>query len=233
MIQTINKKNSFYSNINFTFSNNKKGIRSYYIVKCSVIDDSTLLNKYKILSVNKGKSGVYRWVNKINNESYVGSSINLTNRLRKYYNINYLKYKIAIDNSRIYRALLKYGYSSFTLEILEYCNNESLKIREQYYLDLLKPEYNICKTAGSMLGFKHSLKTIEKFKGRDTGTGHFTIVINKETNSIEKYKSVRTAAKSIGISHTNLLYHIKNNSLVKDNYLVIRYNLKMNNIYLS
>jgi hypothetical protein len=28
--------------------------------------------------------------------------------------------------------------------------------REQYYLDLLKPEYNILKVAGSSLGFKHS-----------------------------------------------------------------------------
>jgi hypothetical protein len=118
---------------------------------------------------------------------------------------------------------LKYGYSNFSLEILDYCNKECLKIREQYYLDLLKPVYNICKTAGSMLGFKHSLKTIEKFKNRDTGTGHFTIMINIENNSIKKYNSIRAAAKDIGISHTNLLYHIKNNRMVKGNYIIIRY----------
>jgi hypothetical protein len=28
--------------------------------------------------------------------------------------------------------------------------------KEQYYLDLLSPEYNIAPTAGSTLGFKHS-----------------------------------------------------------------------------
>jgi len=31
--------------------------------------------------------------------------------------------------------------------------------REQYYLDLLKPKYNILKTAGSSVGFKYSEAT--------------------------------------------------------------------------
>lgn len=77
-----------------------------------------------------------------------------------------------------------------------------------------------------MLGFKHSLKTLEKFKNRDTGTGHFTMVINKENNSIKKYNSIRAAAKDIGISHTTLLRHVNKNCMVKEIYLVIRYNFK-------
>ena len=47
---------------------------------------------------------------------------------------------------------MKYGYFNFNLEILEYCNKELLLEREQYYLDLYKPEYNICKIAGSSKG---------------------------------------------------------------------------------
>jgi group I intron endonuclease len=43
----------------------------------------------------------------------------------------------------INRALLKDGYSSFSLYILEYCDEKDLIQREQYYFDLLKPEYNI------------------------------------------------------------------------------------------
>jgi hypothetical protein len=31
--------------------------------------------------------------------------------------------------------------------------------REQYYIDLLNPEYNILKKAGFVLGFKHSEAT--------------------------------------------------------------------------
>ena len=225
MIQNINKyNNSIYSNTNCRFANKNMKTKGFSTIKSHIIYDNSLLNKYNILSENKGKSGIYRWINKINNESYIGSSVNLTNRFRRYYNINYLKGKIIKNNSRIYRALLKYSYFNFNLEILEYCNNESLKIREQYYLDLLKPEYNICKTAGSMLGFKHSLKTLENFKYRDTGTGHSTMVINKENNSIIKYNSIRAAAKDIGISHTTLLRYVNKKCMVKDIYLVIRYN---------
>jgi group I intron endonuclease len=64
----------------------------------------------------------------------------------------------------ICKFLLKNEYSNFTLEILEYCDKSVLIKREQFNLDLLKPEYNILKVAGSTLGFKHSESTIEKMK---------------------------------------------------------------------
>jgi group I intron endonuclease len=59
---------------------------------------------------------------------------------------------------RINRALLviKYGYSNFKLIILEYCDTSAIIKREQYYIDQLKPDYNINPTAGSFIGFKHS-----------------------------------------------------------------------------
>lgn len=44
-----------------------------------------------------------------------------------------------INNSAIYRALLKYGNSGFRFDILEYCDPNVLIEREQYYLYLLKP----------------------------------------------------------------------------------------------
>jgi group I intron endonuclease len=56
----------------------------------------------------------------------------------------------------IYKAILKHGHSNFSLEILEYCEPSKVLEREQYYIDLLKPEYNILKTAGSSLGNTHS-----------------------------------------------------------------------------
>jgi group I intron endonuclease len=128
--------------------------RLFSSFKPRIIYNNSWLNKSNVLKENRGKSGVYRWVNKLNNETYIGSSINLTNRLGEYYSKKYLKYKS--NNSRINRALLKYGYENFDLEILEYCNKENVINREQYYLDLLNPEYNILKIAGSSLGFKHS-----------------------------------------------------------------------------
>ena len=55
--------------------------------------------------------------------------------------------------------MLKHGYSNFTLDILEYCELSETLLREQYYLDLLKPKYNILFTAGSPFGRKHSEET--------------------------------------------------------------------------
>jgi group I intron endonuclease len=71
--------------------------------------------------------------------------------------VRVLENQIKKNNSNIYRSLIKNGYSKFRLEILEYCELHILIEREQYYLDILNPEYNILKiAAGSLTGFKHS-----------------------------------------------------------------------------
>jgi group I intron endonuclease len=56
----------------------------------------------------------------------------------------------------IYKALLKYGYAEFRLEILEYCSAEKLIKTEQFYFDKFNPEYNVLKFAYSPLGYRHS-----------------------------------------------------------------------------
>src|ERR1700722_5372214 len=100
--------------------------------------------KEEICKNNKNKSGVYRWVNKVNGKSYIGSSASLGNTILFYYYLSSLKRKVK-GSIIIYRALLKYGYKNFSLDILEYCEPNALFSREQYYIDLLKPEYNILK----------------------------------------------------------------------------------------
>lgn len=182
---------------------------------------NSLENKIDVLKENKNKSGIYRWVNKITKESYVGSSSNITERLRKYYCKNYLEHRLSIYNSRIYKALLEYDHTNFSLEILEYCDKEALISREQYYLNIINPEYNICKVAGSMLGFKHSTSTLVKFKGRISVNAHRTIVINLEKNDVIEYNSVRAAAKGVGVSHTTFLRYKKNNKLIKGILLLL------------
>jgi group I intron endonuclease len=92
----------------------------------------------------------------------------LAKRLGSYYNESELN-----RNARpIKDALIKYGHQSFTLEILEYCSKDVLLEREQFYLDLLIPEYNILKYAYSLLGFKHSEETIEKLKAKIISPEH-------------------------------------------------------------
>lgn len=121
------------------------------------------LQKELIIKQNIGKIGVYRWTNKLSGKSYVGSSAYLNKRLSNYFSYNILAKN---KNVVIYKALLKYGYSNFMVEILEYTDKLCLLEREQYYIDLLKPQYNILKKAGSSLGFKHSEATLKKFRAK-------------------------------------------------------------------
>ena len=131
--------------------------------------------KSLILNENRGKSGVYRWTNKINGKWYVGSSVNLSKRFSVYFNEAYIgKNK---DNMAINRALLKYGYSNFQLEILEYTTAEKAIKLEQYYLDLFNElpahlSYNILNIAGSRLGYKVLDETKEKLRLANLGVNN-------------------------------------------------------------
>ena len=72
-------------------------------IKPVVKYDNACEDKSKILKENKNKSGVYRWINKLNGKTYVGSSTNLRVRLYKYYSIGSLG-----NNFRVIdRALFK------------------------------------------------------------------------------------------------------------------------------
>jgi group I intron endonuclease len=137
--------------------------------------ENVVADKNKILSDNEGKAGIYMWTHIESGDIYIGSATNLKTRFLQYYNQNLLK---RIKSVYIYNALLHYGYSAFTLSILEFIDitnlstDEAKKVileREQYFLDLLEPEYNILKIAGSSLGFKHSEESIAKM--RESGKG--------------------------------------------------------------
>lgn len=76
------------------------------------------------------------------------------------------------SKSIIYSAILKNGYNNFNLEIIEYCDEADILNREQYYLNLLKPKYNILKVAGSSLGYRHSDITKGKMSILNTKEKH-------------------------------------------------------------
>nr|YP_009072328.1 GIY-YIG endonuclease [Sclerotinia borealis]AHX82992.1 GIY-YIG endonuclease [Sclerotinia borealis] len=131
---------------------------------------SSELDRNLAIKENKGKSGVYRWVNILTGQCYVGSSVNLSKRFHIYFNAKSIDEILQRSKSHILSAILKYGYSNFSLEILEYCDSSKTIQREQYYLELLYPEYNILHTASSSLGRLTSEETKQKIseslKGR-------------------------------------------------------------------
>jgi group I intron endonuclease len=173
-IKSFNSLNSCFVHALFSPSQSlfrsRIRISSYSTDKPAVIPVKIYMNadidKLQILKENQGKAGVYRWGNLVNGKTYIGSSINLSRRFRDYYSIRLLEREVKRTKSSIYPGLLKYGYSNFSLEILEYCDKSETISREQYYLDLLNPDYNILKIAGSSLGYKHSPETKAKMKDR-------------------------------------------------------------------
>ena len=96
----------------------------------------------------------------------MGSSVDLGRRLREYFNVNHLE---ANKSMPICCALLKYGYSNFSLTILEYCAPSEVIARENHYISSLNPDYNLCPAAGSWLGKKHSAVTREKLSAANFG----------------------------------------------------------------
>lgn len=193
------------------------------------------LNKTTIIKQNKSKSGIYRWVNVTNNKDYVGSSINLGRRFKEYYNYNHISQ--VRRNVPIHSALLKYGYSSFKLEILEYCDINNLLNREQYYIDTLKPKYNVLKKAGSWLGSKHSESTKRLFSIIRLGhrpseatrlkmiaNNHKSIPImltNVKTGNTIKFPSISKTGQFLGVSETTVRNCIKQNKGHKG-YIIIK-----------
>jgi hypothetical protein len=178
-------------------------------------------NKNKIILDNKEKAGVYCWTLLSSQKSYVGSSLNLGRRLINYFNPIYISH-ITRKNMVINKALLKYGYSKFKLEILEYCEPKDLARKEQYYMDILNPEYNLLKTAYSSLGYKHTKDSLEKIKKQlailNRSKAISVKVTNLETNISDDYDSLTAAAKTLNTTRSTLQRHIINSKLFKGIY---------------
>lgn len=197
---TILKSNlGSYSNLKGFFLN--KNFYSTNISNNPIVPERKYQNadieKIQILKENKNKSGIYRWINQVNQKTYVGSSAFLEKRFRGYYSINHLESRIKRAKSKIYSAILKYGYSNFSLEIIEYVSPSELVYREQYYIDLLKPEYNILPAAGSRIGYKSSPETVEKLRDFSKTPEHIER-LNIHNSSIEQQERLRIHNSSPG-----------------------------------
>lgn len=117
------------------------------------------------------KSGVYLIKNITNGKCYVGSSIHLELRQKEHFAALASNRHI---NKHLQNAYNKYGRSSFEFEIVETIPiseniKELLLEREQFWIDNLKPDYNILLVAGSTLGFHHSEETKKKISESTKG----------------------------------------------------------------
>ena len=189
-----------------------RGINKNLILKPIISYPNAKESKFLIYFDNREKSGIYRWINKITSECYIGSTKDLTKRLRHYYSLKYLHKKLLKNKSSlIYKAIIEYDLSSFSLDILEYCPLNELLIREQYYIDSLKPEYNILKIAGSVKGYKHNNYIKERKNICITD-------INTNTNLI--FLGNKKAMEYLNISKSTLIRYKNLKILYKNRYKI-------------
>ena len=105
-------------------------------------------------------SAIYKLINLINHKIYIGQAKNLAKRLvhHKY------DYK---PTMLINRAIRKYGWDNFLIEIIEKINVKGLDKKEKFWINFYKScniniGYNLLSEGKTWRNFKHSKKTKKK-----------------------------------------------------------------------
>lgn len=112
-------------------------------------------------------SGIYKITNKTNGHIYIGQSVNLSKRMNRHLWALQGEYH---GNSHLQSAFNKYGKESFSFTILLYCEKPELTRYEQYFVDALNPEYNICtECVESRVGVPVSEETKRKIRKANMG----------------------------------------------------------------
>jgi len=145
------------------------------------------------------KSVIYKIQSKLNGKVYVGSAVDYKRRKKRHL--------IDLQNLNHHSILLqrhynKYGKDDLVFSILEIVDKkEDLIKREQFYIDIIYPLFNICRFAESCLGIKHT-KEQRKAKSKRM-QGHF---VSKETRIKQRniaLKNNRKPPSRKGQHHTD------------------------------
>jgi group I intron endonuclease len=113
--------------------------------------------------------GVYQITNTVNGHVYIGSSVDVHKRWGRHQR----ELRAGTHHSAyLQRAWNKYGEDAFSFILCEQCEKEHLIEREQYYIDNVKPTYNIAIKAKSCLGVKHTEESKQKMSESKSGAGN-------------------------------------------------------------
>jgi group I intron endonuclease len=138
--------------------------------------------------------GIYIIVNTINGKFYIGSSSDIQQR---FYNHKSKLLNNKHINLHFQNSVNKYGFENFKFEILANCPLENLDSLEQWYVDNLKPQYNIRKFVESNRGI--ILKEEHKEKISNSMKGKFckpVLQYTKEGEFVKEWESLTEASNS-------------------------------------
>ena len=109
-------------------------------------------------------SGIYQITCLANNKRYIGSSSDISFRLRRHFsNLKCGKHR----NSYLQRAYDKYGKDGFIAKPIIYCDPEYRHLFEQMAIEALQPEFNLIRIVDGVLS--HSETTKRKMSGSGRG----------------------------------------------------------------
>lgn len=90
-------------------------------------------------------SAVYKILNEVTGDFYIGSSKNVKERLAQHKRISVWKQQ---PNNPLYKDMQKYGIENFRFQILVQVEPECLTETEQKFIEMLKPTYNNYRANG-------------------------------------------------------------------------------------
>ena len=130
--------------------------------------------------------------NKIDNKIYIGRCLDFHKRT--------IGHKSELRNNIhhsfiLQRAVNKHGIENFEFLMLEKCKPEECRDKEQFWINLLNPEYNLVKNSRGGFYGKRSIETIEKL--RESKRKVDVYQFDLKGNFITKYRSISDAARAI------------------------------------
>lgn len=88
----------------------------------------------KILNSSSPVIGIYKITNIITGESYIGQSVNISDRF-----CEHAKCGLGIDTpagNKLYKSMQEYGIQNFSWQIIEKCKREELNEKEKFFINL-------------------------------------------------------------------------------------------------
>ena len=164
----------------------------------------------------KGKCGIYIITNIFNGNRYIGSSLNLYDRLHSHLS---LLTNDKHTNSHLQNAWNKYGKENFIFGILKYSKDEEVLNDEQLFIDIINPEYNIEKdisiidkhrTEETKLKIKEGVQRAYK-EGRSNQTKNLKQVYIYNIENLHLIKTCKT------IRDASEVFYNRRNSLKNEN----------------
>jgi len=149
--------------------------------------------------------GVYKLSFQGSEKFYVGSTT-------ESFKLRFLRHFRSLKAKSHYNNILQKAFNKYegriVLEILEVCKPEDCISREQFHIDALKPEYNICQVAGNTFGIKPSEKCL-------LATSRKVDMFDVEGNFIKTFKSRKEAFRETGISSDSISQAVRKKGLAQ------------------